>query len=188
MDPPKAHVTSLEHKPVRWAGPNSVWPVHPFSSFSSDFRVETSSEGRTTAQSLSVGARLPVDCECEGAPPPQIRTTPPMRAPAMLRWAAAALAALLAASPAAAFYLPGVAPNDFHKVQFPSLSPHLPRSVMVLSPPFPRWISAARSIVWSSSSWMRAVVFGISGGPAALARSLTRTRGWQWHTLFTHLT
>jgi len=33
----------------------------------------------------------------------------------MLRWAAAALAALLAASPAAAFYLPGVAPNDFHK-------------------------------------------------------------------------
>jgi len=45
----------------------------------------------------------------------------------MLRWAAAALAlalaALLAASPAAAFYLPGVAPNDFHKVQFPSLIP-----------------------------------------------------------------
>ncbi|RLN05494.1 transmembrane 9 superfamily member 9-like [Panicum miliaceum] len=39
-----------------------------------------------------------------------------MRPPAMLRWAAAALAlALLAAAPAAAFYLPGVAPNDFQK-------------------------------------------------------------------------
>ncbi|RLM61137.1 transmembrane 9 superfamily member 8 [Panicum miliaceum] len=37
-----------------------------------------------------------------------------MRPPAMLRWAAAALA-LLAAAPAAAFYLPGVAPNDFQK-------------------------------------------------------------------------
>ncbi|AQK52585.1 Transmembrane 9 superfamily member 9 [Zea mays] len=38
-----------------------------------------------------------------------------MRAPAMHRWAAAALAAFLVALPAAAFYLPGVAPNDFHK-------------------------------------------------------------------------
>ncbi|GJN15513.1 hypothetical protein PR202_gb02434 [Eleusine coracana subsp. coracana] len=39
-----------------------------------------------------------------------------MQAPAMLRWAAAvAVAALLAAAPAAAFYLPGVAPNDFQK-------------------------------------------------------------------------
>ncbi|RLM62271.1 transmembrane 9 superfamily member 9-like [Panicum miliaceum] len=42
-----------------------------------------------------------------------------MRLPAMLRWAAVALAlaaaALLAAAPAAAFYLPGVAPNDFQK-------------------------------------------------------------------------
>ncbi|KAG2580601.1 hypothetical protein PVAP13_6NG358600 [Panicum virgatum] len=41
-----------------------------------------------------------------------------MRPPAMLRRAAAALAlalGLLAAAPASAFYLPGVAPNDFHK-------------------------------------------------------------------------
>ncbi|KAG2585651.1 hypothetical protein PVAP13_6KG404600 [Panicum virgatum] len=42
-----------------------------------------------------------------------------MRPPAMLRWAAVALAlaaaALLAAAPAAAFYLPGVAPSGFQK-------------------------------------------------------------------------
>ncbi|EEC85043.1 hypothetical protein OsI_32361 [Oryza sativa Indica Group] len=40
-----------------------------------------------------------------------------MRAPEMLRWlaAAAALVALLAAAPAAGFYLPGVAPTDFGK-------------------------------------------------------------------------
>ena len=47
-----------------------------------------------------------------------------MRPPAMLRWAAVALAlaaaALLAAAPAAAFYLPGVAPSDFQKVPLPS--------------------------------------------------------------------
>jgi hypothetical protein len=41
-----------------------------------------------------------------------------MLALAMLRWAAAAVvvAVLLGAAPAAAFYLPGVAPNDFQKV------------------------------------------------------------------------
>jgi hypothetical protein len=39
---------------------------------------------------------------------------------------------------------------------------HLPRNVMVL-PTLSRWISTARSIVWCLSSWMRAVVFGISG-------------------------
>ncbi|KAG8050335.1 hypothetical protein GUJ93_ZPchr0009g481 [Zizania palustris] len=40
-----------------------------------------------------------------------------MRAPAMLRWAAAAvtLVVLVAAAPAAGFYLPGVAPTDFGK-------------------------------------------------------------------------
>ena len=31
----------------------------------------------------------------------------------------------LAAAPASAFYLPGVAPNDFHKVPLPSPPPHL---------------------------------------------------------------
>ena len=49
-----------------------------------------------------------------------------MRAPAMLRWAAAGLAlvALLAAAPpAAAFYLPGVAPTDFAKVRTHFLPP-----------------------------------------------------------------
>ena len=53
---------------------------------------------------------------------------PPMRPPAMLRRAAAALAlalGILAAAPASAFYLPGVAPNDFHKVPLPSPPPHL---------------------------------------------------------------
>ena len=51
-----------------------------------------------------------------------------MRPPAMLRRAAAALAlalGILAAAPASAFYLPGVAPNDFHKVPLPSPPPHL---------------------------------------------------------------
>jgi hypothetical protein len=55
-----------------------------------------------------------------------------MLAPAMLRWAAVAVAALLAAAPAAAFYLPGVAPNDFQKVLFSSpliLSSFLPFSL-----------------------------------------------------------
>jgi hypothetical protein len=49
-----------------------------------------------------------------------------MRPPVqMLRWAfaAAALAALLSAAPAAAFYLPGVAPTDFAKVRFFCPSP-----------------------------------------------------------------
>jgi transmembrane 9 superfamily protein 2/4 len=48
-----------------------------------------------------------------------------MRAPEMLRWlaAAAALVALLAAAPAAGFYLPGVAPTDFGKVRIAALIP-----------------------------------------------------------------
>ena len=40
----------------------------------------------------------------------------PMRTPAMLRWAAALAVLLAVAAPAAGFYLPGVAPNDFAKV------------------------------------------------------------------------
>jgi len=67
-----------------------------------------------------------------------------MRPPAMLRWAAVALAlaaaALLAAAPAAAFYLPGVAPNDFQKVPLPSPPP--PSLVTLF---LPRRISTARS-------------------------------------------
>jgi hypothetical protein len=69
-----------------------------------------------------------------------------MRLPAMLRWAAVALAlaaAALLAAPAAAFYLPGVAPNDFQKVPAPFLLPSL---VTVLSVPSRR-ISTARSSV-----------------------------------------
>ncbi|RLM58270.1 hypothetical protein C2845_PM18G08660 [Panicum miliaceum] len=65
-----------------------------------------------------------------------------MRPPVMLRWAAVALAlaavALLAAEPAAAFYLPGVAPNDFQKVPLPSPPPSL------ITPFLPRRISTAR--------------------------------------------
>ena len=61
-----------------------------------------------------------------------------MRPPAMLRWAAVALAlaaaALLAAAPAAAFYLPGVAPNDFQKVPLPSPPPPLPRNSVPSAP------------------------------------------------------
>ncbi|CAD6223867.1 unnamed protein product [Miscanthus lutarioriparius] len=38
-----------------------------------------------------------------------------MRTPAMLRWAAALTVLLAVAAPAAGFYLPGVAPNDFAK-------------------------------------------------------------------------
>ncbi|CAD6218171.1 unnamed protein product [Miscanthus lutarioriparius] len=38
-----------------------------------------------------------------------------MRTPAMLRWAAALAVLLAVAAPAAGFYLPGVAPNDFAK-------------------------------------------------------------------------
>ena len=68
-----------------------------------------------------------------------------MRPPAMLRRAAAALAlalalGLLAAAPASAFYLPGVAPNDFQKVPLPSPPP--PSLVTLF---LPRRISTARS-------------------------------------------
>jgi hypothetical protein len=53
-----------------------------------------------------------------------------MRTPAMLRWAAALAVLLAVAAPAAGFYLPGVAPNDFAKVcwvpeVFPPISVHL---------------------------------------------------------------
>src|SRR6185437_14649776 len=54
----------------------------------------------------------------------QLHWAASMRSPVMLLWAAGALAlaaaALLAAAPAAVFYLPGVAPNDFQKVPLPS--------------------------------------------------------------------
>jgi hypothetical protein len=52
-----------------------------------------------------------------------------MLAPAMLRCAATlAVLLLAAASPTAAFYLPGVAPNDFSKVGY------LVGSLLLLSP------------------------------------------------------
>jgi uncharacterized protein (DUF779 family) len=58
---------------------------------------------------------------------------------------------------------------------------------MVL-PILPCLISTARSIVWCSSSWMRAVVFGISGSCCSRSLPYCYSCRCGWHTLFTPLT